>query len=278
MRRCGVRFLFAAAAVLCAVSASSHAIVTLDLRAAGVTAGAGTVVNAKSITLGPTAAPGTVITLDLWAVVTGSDGTGTNETLTTLSGMMLLSSPGTTPNLDTGITGNSALTAVSFASPLLGNLANTLLVPWNIGAGSSNGAQADLDGDADLDVGSATAVLPSPAYITARVDGSPQTSGPAGSFNELPYGREWRIATATFTLTSFALDGGTGINAAFVAATPVAQNTRATFQADGVLSLGADANLAVAQPIIVTGPNAIPEPGSAALLGAGALLLLRRRR
>jgi hypothetical protein len=244
-----------------------------------VTAGAGTVLNAKTIALGPTAAAGTVLTLDLWAVVTGTDGTGTNETLTSLAGMMLLSSPGTTPNLDTGITGNAALTAVSFATPLLGNLANTVLLPWNLSAGASNGAQADLDGDGDLDIGSTTAVLPSPAYITARVDGSQQSSGPAGSFNQLPNGREWRIATATFTLTSFALDGGTGINAAFVSATPVAQNTRATFHADGIPSTGADANLAVAQPIIVTGPNAIPEPGSAALLAMSAVpLLLRRRR
>jgi hypothetical protein len=259
---------------------SASAILTADLRAVSITPGAGTIDSTKGVTVNPDAAPGTLVTFEIWAVVTGTDASGTNETLTSVGAFSLLSSPGNVAGADTGVAGNTALSGLALSGPLIrGGFTNALSSPWGGASTASNGTAVDLDADGDLDIGS-TSATPVPGFIQANTGAGPQSTGDAGvNFNQLSNGREWRISIATFNIAQVLAGGSTGFNVVFGYGAGSAPNqaTRASFVTDGVTRNGADAQLAVAAPVIL---QVIPEPSVAVTLlgGVATLLGLRRRK
>jgi len=126
---------------------------------------------------------GQVVNLELWATATGQNSTGTDEGLQNLFGSVLSS------NVSGGTT--------------LGTLKVTLASPFN-GVGSAAGAQVDLDGDGDLDVGDLDrAATTETGIILARAN-TPQTTG--GTL--LSNGQSFKVADITFTVTKIL--GGSG--------------------------------------------------------------------
>src|SRR5687767_10327624 len=95
---------------------------TIDLR---------TPTGGKAVTV---SSVGQVVSLDVWAVITAGDTDAANDAFQWAHGSFLSSDVG----------GGAAS----------GTLAATLSDPFAAGNGASNGAQTDLDGDGDLDVGS----------------------------------------------------------------------------------------------------------------------------
>ena len=116
---------------------------------------------------------GQVVNMEVWATVTGQNGSNTDEGLQLAVGSLL------SQNISGG--------AVS------GTLSSTLVAPFD-GLGSQDGTQADLDGDGDLDVGSNDNGN-AEGFLFAR-SASMTTSGTA-----VTGGKAFKIADATFTVT-----------------------------------------------------------------------------
>jgi hypothetical protein len=145
----------------------AHAGVIMDLRAVGLNGGPlPPSWGAKEID--PDA--GDVVTLDLFAVVSGTNGLN-DESF------------------------QSAHGAVISSGSLLGNLAGGPLAPFNA-SGSQNGSVQDLDGDTDLDIGVApNGGTPTTGYFVARSSIMEATT-PVG-----PGTGEIRVARFTWTMT-----------------------------------------------------------------------------
>jgi len=125
---------------------------------------------------------GQVIGLELWATVTGANGTGTDEGLQNLYGSLV----------STNTSGGAAL----------GTLKLTLTAPFN-GIASTAGTQQDLDSDGDLDVGDLDpAGNSSTGLILARSDTVTTTGSP------ITNGQEFKVADVTFTVTGTLQFGG----------------------------------------------------------------------
>jgi hypothetical protein len=139
----------------------AHATLTYDLRLPG---------GGKTIT---NAVPGQVIQLELFAVVTGTNGTTTDEGFQ--NGWMDITSTN--------------------GGNVRGNLSGTLTSPFTA-AGSQSGLSQDLDGDGDKDLGSSNLTAHDGNYLFAR-DATMDTSGIA-----ITNGQEFKLADITFTITS----------------------------------------------------------------------------
>jgi hypothetical protein len=266
-----------AAAVMTVVGAQqASAILTWDLRAVSVT-GPGSVTNTKSV-LGDV---GTVVTLDLWAVVTGTG--AVDETLLSGIGMLMANAAAapTPVGLDAAVAGNNAILGTPFT--LKGNFATieapakgNLVAPWSTAAVSTNGIARDLNGDGFLDIGGSSSTSTAGGMFAINA-GASQSTGGVGDFNTLANGREWRVAQFKFTIASAAPASAAGVN--FVVplfGSSLNNNARASFNQDvGAAENGAAANLAVAAPVIIT---AVPEPSSFAMVLMGALGLVGFRR
>lgn len=134
----------------------------VDLRAPG----GGKTANVSSV--------GQVVNLEIWAKTTGSNSSGNDESLQRAVGSLL------STNVSTGAAN--------------GTLKATLSAPFNA-LGSSNGAQTDLDGDGDLDVGS-NFIDNATSFLYARSDELITAGAVSGA------AKEFKIGTATFTVTS----------------------------------------------------------------------------
>jgi len=143
---------------------------TIDLR----TTSGGKTVNITSV--------GQVVNLDVWAIVTGSDSTATNDAFQWAHGSFLSSD----------VSGGAAG----------GTLAASVASPFDATA-SSNGTQKDLDGDGDLDVGSNDNTQPN-GFFVARAGGLQGGSDPAPA--------KFLIGTVSFTVTSLKSGTSTRIN------------------------------------------------------------------
>ena len=130
-------------------------------------------------------APGQVVNLEVWAIITGQDSDPNNDGIQSCMGSFL----------STNVSGEGAA---------LGTLAATRLSPFDAN-GSQDGAQVDLDGDGDLDVGSNNNNSASGFYVCRAAQMTlwgGVTQGPTHSY---------RIALLTFTVDQLR-DGTTHIN------------------------------------------------------------------
>lgn len=163
-----------------------HAVLDLRLAGGGNTATVTTV--------------GQVIDLDVWVTITGDDADATNEALQSVHGSFL----------STDISGGAAT----------GTLQTTLLAPFN-GTQSSSGAQADLDSDGDLDVGSNNNSSAA-GFFVARANSMTSEGQVSGS------SKSFKIGTSAFTVTSLL----TGIQTNLVARVRLGP-TAFVYQEDG---------------------------------------------
>jgi len=143
---------------------------TVDLRIPG---------GAKSATV---TSVGQKINLEVWATVKGANSSTSDDGFQMAHGSLLSSN----------VNGGAAN----------GTMSVSLLSPFN-GLGSSTGAQKDLDGDGDLDVGSSSTTVSTGFYVNR-----------AGT---MQLGNSFKIGTAVFTVTSLkSTTGQTNLNYRFM--------------------------------------------------------------
>ena len=266
--------------------ASAEAKLTLDLRAFDATAGA-TIVDVKNVSLGGNAALGSVITLQLYAVVTGANSIVDEQFQSCLTSLMTYS-PGA-KNI------HGALSGVQLDATFRQGI-------W------SGGVVRDLNGDGDLDVGGPATVGimdPASAYINPHHSGSTLGSV-SGVSTDLPgsaAGREWLLGTTTLTIDGIDDLAGASILTNFfipifdLNSTPgmaigpgyvtLLNRSRMLVNTDGVSQSGGTASTpnifagdAVTISLAPLTPVAVPEPSAwvMALAGASALFGGRCRR
>lgn len=280
------------AAVLGLWIGQADAKLTLDLRASSATAGA-SIPDAKHVSLFGSEALGSVITFQLYAVVTGAEGNAVSDEKfqSCLATLMTFSSG---------------------AKNIHGALSTVQLDPIFRQGIWSGGVVRDLNGDGDLDVGG-----PAPvgimdvagSYIDPHHSGSPLGSVP-GVSTDLPgstAGREWLLGTTTLTIGGIDdLEGasilanffvpifdlnsapnlasqGTTIGPGYV---NLLNNSRMIIHEDGLYKSGGTAGApnvfaggAVTISVTPGAPSgSVPEPSALAMALAGMSVLFGARR
>jgi hypothetical protein len=200
--------------------------------------------------------------LDLWARVSGTNGTVTDEGLSN-SYVTVLS----------GQSGGAAITAGGVTS-------GAAVAPWTVGR---NGSGADLNSDGIGDWGSTGTATNNTNYMFAR---TPTVGGEnAGGAQGQAYSGGWEFKIATFDVSAGAVgvSGETTFNVVKPPATStggVGTTTYATAKVDNTTYNVTSTN-AVALGVYSgsTGVTfVVPEPASIGLLGVAAVGLLGRRR
>ncbi|MEA2707966.1 MAG: hypothetical protein QOF78_567 [Phycisphaerales bacterium] len=235
--------LVAAAAVGLAGFGASQANASLivDVRATAVNGVPLSAASAKEVT----ASPGDVVTLALFAQVSGTNGTNDDSVTSSHGNIVSGAGPSTVR--------------------LLGSLSGGVVPPFN-GVSYQNGSNVDLDADGDLDIGAplgsgGTAAL---GYFLARSNATTPMSGVGG---------EVQIGSVNFTVTG--AEGDTLVN--FVRRATAAngnQSTAGIWFEDGVQKNPNVAPYGPGAPVLIT----VPEPTGLALAGLATLGLLARRR
>ena len=188
-----------------------------------------------------------VVELELYAVVTGTDGV-INE------------------GYQNGY-GSIVSTGSSISGGLTGALADLFR-----GTQSQSGTQADLDGDGDLDIGSNSPASNSD-FIFFRANSMVTVAG-----TTIPNGREFKVATFSFSVDSIATFGGQPVMINFVVPVFDSNPPEALWAEDG---RGRDANSdptaqpTVGLPVLV---YAVPEPAVPSMVAIGCLAAAGRRR
>jgi hypothetical protein len=237
-RRNARRALLAAAATVAFVTlggSRADADLVVDLRAVALNglplSGSN---NAKTVFV--SGQPGDVVTLDLWGVVSGTDGFN-NEGLVSAHGSVI--SPGS----------------------LLGNIVGGPVAPF-ADSGSQNGSSQDIDSDGDLDVGVVpNGGTPGTGWFIARA-AALQTNGTRTDANT----EEFRIGQFTFTVT-----GGTSDT--FVSYFRRANAAGGNIVTSAVWSQDGAAMDPVLRPYRVGAPvHIVPEPAAASTVATAAAL------
>jgi len=269
----------AAAGLAGLASSSANASLLVDLRATGVTGGGAVVAGTtgKSVT---NVVPGSVVTMDVFARITGANttqittdnGDGTFSTQNDDSLQILV---GSFKSSAGGLLGDIAKLTTTTQNPAV----------WN-GAGSSVGTQLDADADTDLDIGNYTSTDSASMWIgraanpTATVDNgngtrSYSSNGATQNKNAIlsTSSSELYMGSIKFTVTA----GGPSTNVNFVLR-PQSSGTAALWFEDGSAS-GKDpytpGAFSLGTPVSIA---AAPEPASIGLLGIASVGLLARRR
>jgi len=276
LRKTTGKMIAAAAIAGLGGSAANAAVMTYDLRIASAT-GAGVVQDNKTFT---GAANGDVVTLNLYAVLSGANGTQTDDGFLAGWGSF-----------------KSTNSATSFQGNMRGDVSGTPTLQNNVApfnqATSTSGIKTDFDGDGDLDVGTAVTsgtVTPAP-WFQATTAGTTQFGVNAVSGN-----LEFLIGTTTFTLSNantvdgtslsfvprLRTDGGVSgprIHKFSVDGVAYAVNSNGDGSASiGTQSTAVTGSVAVGAPVVLPAPVVAPEPASLGLLGVAAAALLRRRK
>jgi hypothetical protein len=206
------------------------------------------------------AVAGQTYTLEVWARVSGTNASTTDERLT---------------NSYVNIVSTQASGGAITSGGLSGG---TLVTPFD-GAGTRAGGGSDYNGDGVVDWGSTSTAQANTNYMFSRTS---TLGGEAagGTLGESGGGLTWEFKLATFTVTATATGGGTtAFNMFKPAQTSLSGATYATAQVDGTTFNVTNTN----QQGTYTGSTgvlftAIPEPASLGLLGAAAIGLIGRRR
>ena len=161
------------------------------------------------------------VSLQIWATVTGSNASGSDEGMQTAIGSLLSTNVG-------GGAANGSLSA-SPASPF-----NSF--------GSQSGVQHDLDGDGDLDVGSNDPEA-GDDYFAARSGGVTTTGGTVSGAS-----KSFMIGTADFVVTSLKTGGTTNLNFR------IRPGITALWREDGVASLKnpTTGSMSVGAPVVLS--------------------------
>jgi len=269
----------AAAGLVGLASSSANASLLVDLRAATVTGGGSVVAgsNGKSVT---GVQPGSVVTMDLFARITGANttqaiGDNGDGTFSTQNDDSLQILVGSFKSSAGGLKGDIAKLTSTTQNPQV----------WN-GAGSSAGTQLDADADTDLDIGQYNSTDSATMWIGRSADKTGvlydgaggklySSNGSNNAKNSIisPSTSELYMGSIKFTVAS----GGPSSDVNFVLR-PQSSGTAALWFEDGsaagkdpytpgAYSTGTPVNIA-----------AVPEPASIGLLGIASVGLLARRR
>ena len=244
----------AASLLLFAFAQDASAVITLtyDLRVTAVDNGSS--FTAKSAQVGL----GSIVTVQLFGIVTGADNNGTNDGLTQTQGSFV----------SAGIGGIAGLWSAG------GALQTDVNASWR-GTGAQNGLLAVTDAtgggfDLGLDGGGSDTGVPAPnPYFVAQ--NTTATFG-TGANNST----EFLLGTKTFTISAV----GSNITLQFAARNRTNGTTSVKpikWISDGVafsVSNG-DANLGYSAPVVL---SAVPEPSAFGMLALGALGLVGFRR
>ena len=266
----GASFVAACAGVMLGFlpQQSEAAQLTFDLRATSVTA-SGQLNSTKSVA----GDIGTVITVQLFGIINGTDGTQLNDGILS-GGGSFLSLGGVAGGSGTWLAFDGTATYGTAGS---GTVVNTDAGPSFRGALSQNGGLAATDttfGGADLgrDNGLADTATPTPnpyfKYVSNSVPsaifGTQAIAGPT----------EFLLGTKTFRIDSAITSP---ITLQFAGRVTTALSKEIKYFIDGVSKSfnGNDANIAYASGIVVT---AVPEPSAFGMLALGALGLVGFRR
>jgi hypothetical protein len=252
-----ILFVVCLAMFACLIVSSAQAGIVYTLQVSDVQTPGTTRVDATHATV---ERAGDVVNFDVWGVITTGDAAAPLANPAT-SGVLVC-------NLSFLKTGGMA-----------GNLAATLSSQL-AGTASSNGIQADLNGDGSMDVGSNLLTNAATGFFTG-------TS--TGGTNPI-FGNQILLGTLSFTAGDLAA-GPTTINARARGSTGAAAgaNSLQQFRLDGTNVLagkgtGTPDAFVFTNPVIFSGAavtvSPVPEPSTIILLGMGALALvfIRRRK
>ena len=204
------------------------------------------------------AAAGADYTLDVWARVSGTNATATDEKLA-FSYVNIVSTQSS----------GGAITAGGFTT-------GARVAPF-AGGGSRDGGPADLNADGVIDWGSTSTLPANTNYMFARTDTvGGEVGGTTGSSGG---GLTWEWKVASFTVHVAATDGGqTAFNMVKPAATSFTGVTYAGGSVDNTAFNVTNTNLQGAYAGSTGVLFLVPEPGSLGLLGAAAIGLIGRRK
>jgi len=212
------------------------------------------------------AVAGQSYTVDLWAIVSGTNGTNTDDGIQSSYAKILSTQLGSGGGIATG-----GITAAAVSTDFQSFSGTAPL--------HRNGGGADLNGDGIVDWGSNSTSSADTNYLFARNAGIVNGGTTIGSAVDV---NTWQFKLASFTVTATTLGSGTTtFNLVKPNATAVTAVTYAVARVDNTAFNVSSTNQQGAYPsggVSFVGGAPIPEPTTLGLAGIAAIGLIGRRR